>query len=887
MFKLVLDNIKCYDHAEFLIHLNSMTLIKGKSGIGKSTILEAFTWCLYGKVKDIKKKNTEKSIYKVQLIFNNYKIIRQGNPKLLQYYILDKIYEDDVAQNIINENFGNIDLWYSCSYLMQGYKNPLITNSNHDRMKLLNNLCFWLDNPEVYINKIDDYIKQKNKELEISQKYYMEEFKRFQDDIKLKPYDINIYNLYITSKISKESLDEKITQIKSDIIELKIQLEKQKIIQGSINTISSNINRLNERLSNIKINSENIKKITNDRDNLRIKYKELQTKYEVLSFKLIDDAKIITENNSLKHVLEKKREAHISHLKYLNDMLSNLKIKSIKSKEDLINFENKLKPDILSWLKNNISNNLSDDISKFNKEYFEIHKTEELINKYQNICEKWNINYSNDSIENRIILLISQLNNIKKKKDILILKETLDTLEKQLQFYKSDKIVTDDDIILVQIELENLKKYATLIQCPHCNKSVRYISGKLHPENAEIVSQDNINTCKQKLDQLQEIRQKNIQYNQLQQKLLEKYAQFDILSQELIEFDINNFNESLLTSELSDLKNIQLPLLQNPIVSSSDILLKIEYSCLLQYYNSCNINDSKINQIEIDINNQNMDLININLELDQLSNSFIQNNNINLLKSEVNQLKIELSIIQNDIHYLDENINNYNILSVEIDTLQKQYNQLYIQIDHNIELEYNSKMLELNTYIHNHNQLLYILDILSKQNILKNKYNDISIISSDLTNLYEMKKLANELQCEQLQSTINKLNIIMNDILRDIFEDNIKVTLNMFRKSKIGDNLISNINFSIIYQDIEYDNLNSLSGGEKDRISLALTLALSTVNGSPFLFMDETMSSLDGQFREFCINTLKSKIGKNKTIICINHEDIEGNYDDILLLDHS
>lgn len=59
MFKVIVNGIRCYNSSQFIFKEDKVTLIKGKSGIGKSTIFEAITWCLYGKIKGIKNKNIE------------------------------------------------------------------------------------------------------------------------------------------------------------------------------------------------------------------------------------------------------------------------------------------------------------------------------------------------------------------------------------------------------------------------------------------------------------------------------------------------------------------------------------------------------------------------------------------------------------------------------------------------------------------------------------------------------------------------------------------------------------------------------------------------------------------------------------------------------------
>ena len=130
---------------------------------------------------------------------------------------------------------------------------------------------------------------------------------------------------------------------------------------------------------------------------------------------------------------------------------------------------------------------------------------------------------------------------------------------------------------------------------------------------------------------------------------------------------------------------------------------------------------------------------------------------------------------------------------------------------------------------------------------------------------------------------------MMNAILETIFCDDIpKVKLNLYKelKSKRKGKFVPTkqcLNLNIRYKNADYSNISELSGGEATRISLALTLALSNISNSQFLMLDETMSTLDSDLRELCLNSIKEHIGGSKTILVINHGDVEGYYDKVHL----
>ena len=103
----------------------------------------------------------------------------------------------------------------------------------------------------------------------------------------------------------------------------------------------------------------------------------------------------------------------------------------------------------------------------------------------------------------------------------------------------------------------------------------------------------------------------------------------------------------------------------------------------------------------------------------------------------------------------------------------------------------------------------------------------------------------------------------------------------MFRKIKSKDLYKAQFNMNVIMNGIKYDNLNILSGGEKDRLSMAMALTISKIQNTKFLMLDECMSSLDSDSRQRCLEIIK-KYSNDKIILNICHETIEGYYDEII-----
>ena len=173
---------------------------------------------------------------------------------------------------------------------------------------------------------------------------------------------------------------------------------------------------------------------------------------------------------------------------------------------------------------------------------------------------------------------------------------------------------------------------------------------------------------------------------------------------------------------------------------------------------------------------------------------------------------------------------------------------------------------------------------LAKQTELEKKRCDLEKIYKDMTTLQRLKTIALEVECHTLQVTVDSINIALSDIATHLFDDPISISLQLFKALKTKDRVKPTVNITISYRGGEYDNISQLSGGEGDRISLAITLALARINSCPLLLLDECMASLDANLKEACLKTLRRNLGNHKTVISINHEGTEGTYDSVVTL---
>jgi DNA repair exonuclease SbcCD ATPase subunit len=164
---------------------------------------------------------------------------------------------------------------------------------------------------------------------------------------------------------------------------------------------------------------------------------------------------------------------------------------------------------------------------------------------------------------------------------------------------------------------------------------------------------------------------------------------------------------------------------------------------------------------------------------------------------------------------------------------------------------------------------------------LESLHAKVTELTSKQTVLNSLKNLVVEVTNSTLQNLVDSINNTTNTILEELFDNSIVVELKLYREIKNKQKIKPQVNISIYYNGNVYDNVSSLSGGESDRISLAMTLALAIIHTSPVVFLDECMAALDTDLREQCLETIKKFLVEqgNKTVINIEHGGICGLYD--------
>jgi DNA repair exonuclease SbcCD ATPase subunit len=264
-----------------------------------------------------------------------------------------------------------------------------------------------------------------------------------------------------------------------------------------------------------------------------------------------------------------------------------------------------------------------------------------------------------------------------------------------------------------------------------------------------------------------------------------------------------------------------------------------------------------------------------------------EESNILILYSSID-IKTNIDLKSNELSSLKETVSAYSSYEHtmnEYDSIKKKI--MEINISESSE-SINTKIESLNTQINTNEvritegKTLYLM--IKTRSELEETGKRVTEFTNTQSSLNRLRLLVTEVTNSALQSLVDSINAVVNEILADLFDNTITLELKLFKENKANTKVKPQVNFSIFYNGNTYENVNALSGGEKDRVSLALTLALACVNPSPILFLDECMASLNGDLRENCIEAIKKFIISTykKTVINICHETVEGYYDEVV-----
>ena len=303
--KLKLHNFRCYEDAEFDFGNEGLTLISGASGKGKSTIMMAIEFALFGsgnKLQTYGKRGCSVEL----MIENNFKVFRQKGPNRL---IVNDEFEDDAGESIIKQRFGTSML--SC-YIPQNIRKTFILMSPAERLEFLESLVM----SSVNVTEIKNKTKALIKKLGDEQTETLGSLRAM--DITLKTVE-KPTSVQFPIKVSKENMEkaEKNEIIKNKNAKIMIRKTEERLAQlTSLLSESKVVGAvIDEKTKRVKSIEEELEKLESEHKQDHDIYEETTLREAMSKLKLLIQNKSVQDKikefeNSKRQLEELKKEEH-------------------------------------------------------------------------------------------------------------------------------------------------------------------------------------------------------------------------------------------------------------------------------------------------------------------------------------------------------------------------------------------------------------------------------------------------------------------------------------------------------------------------------------------------------------------------------------------------
>lgn len=869
MLTVDISDFRCWPKLKIQIPIGSITLLKGCSGTGKTTILRSIAWCFYGNMRNITPKNNPDAKTKVSISFPiNHELMaitRSRNPRRLLVEYKNHCSEDDVAQAIINDLFGNYDIWLASCCINQKRRNTFLAAPNTAKMELLHSIAFHEENPADFISKIDD----KYKLLELQYNTLLAEFNA---DIALHTPMLQSINYDLALNSSQvATMTQELVVFNTHLDELVLQRSTRK---AQLQLLA-----------------------------------DLQKKLQTLPITPILPAVPISLSSKFPNMTP------AAMLQYGNTYLP-----LIQQRESMVTKLTTLK----SKLK---SNHLTDDYST--EEMSLALANDNLYQEELNYCRELDISYDLTAVNS----LIESYRNLLAAQDHLQLQQQITTLNSELQQLKQGLTipnVTIPTIIAIDImtptlsldqqevlrqqintltaeksslstHLSHLKLGSDVVQCPNCNYNLRHVNRTLvkadvAPSNNDEIAEINSQLQKIETDIAVKTRQLNLlikddetkrraydvaikaeqqrlsklnaeksaaelklqrlqlQYKQQEQKIIEVEASIIQLQDKVKDMDDNTYQMLLSKQEietvygtisrLQELKYLSLSPVSNEVMASTNANNKL--------LREIAILEKQLSELDIPEVFSN----------DNVRSLTVINSNIVAYLNSVEKIQNEIHRLTQNRKILEEQIVKAKVVvddpSEEIIVLEQKIK------DYKSQLEYNDK----------------IVKAYSIHEMLSTKRQKLVDVNSEMTDMGYLRQHAKNLESQQLQSTVDCINQSVQSVCESLYDSPLNISLQLFKTIKSTKDVKPIVNFTITNKGATYDNVDDISGGEGDRASLAITLALKRLSSCPLIMLDECVVSVDTNIIETTIKTIRHNT--NDTVLLTFPDFIEGLFDHVI-----
>lgn len=916
--KIKLINFRKYDNIIFEFPASTMSYINGHNGAGKTTIFLAIQWVLYGKIKKIAPRRKPNSNVTVQLEIDDGTVItRTRKPANVQVQIPGhSMLESLSAQRWIESQFGQINTWLYTSFLGQDKMHLLMEQDPSTRMKVLNQIVFDGDDPTDTINALSIAIKEHDVQIPMLSNVQQSTYAQYQHVMSQYP---NVQKDWIINDVEVRQLTSTLQQ---DQYQYSIQtLEHNKINEmlSKFNILENMVKRTISDLSLIPDNLELVRdQLVNDLEEYQ-KYNQLLHSHSTLSSQINK----LTVNHSTDHSIPDYTNEQILQLthdwniyntnyklaqsinvKYDVDVIKEEILKLERNRDNQWMFASSIRVAQLSSNISQLSNTIiAQPLITLEDAQTQLIELESMSTLDKSLTDQRN--QINKEYNDKFNLFTNQ-HNQSMNELVLKLSESKADIQKQLYVIKND-ITSQINQLNERINQSNLSR---MVQpCPHCSQSLKIVNNviqsstdsmfdsKLHDQM--VIKLNDLNnqlSSKSLTDQMTQLNNDhNIEVNRLNNTLREYSSNIQSEMSKVIS-DIESVyytKRNDILSKKKELENIisihtrnnntnkSIQELRDQLSQISQLDIPDDIQMLTPFQLSSNNNRiSQLNRIVVvDIPSITVLLANQSHKWHQtqkqLESLKLQLDKLNLPSTPPNQPIGNLSLINSQIVKRSGLVTSLDGMNAELSNMgdKPDIKSLTDTMNQTSErIATNSKLLE------NHKIATLTQDT---YNAAMGAHMQCKAVTDDLVRLREMRNIAINSQSIIHTNLVNNINNFLK-CASVIFDEPINILVKTSRQNKLGVE-ISCVDLQISYQGDDDVDVNSLSGGERRKISALISLAFSGSFSSKLMILDESIACLDGNSRIRLVKLIK-QILSDRIVLITCHEIQFGLFDNVIEL---
>lgn len=821
--KLVLSNFRCYIQKTIEIPETGLHLFKGESGAGKSTVLNAILFALYGDL--IKPYSYGANTCGVSLFSQKYgvEITRTCRPNRLVLKYDQQVFEDEVAQNTINKIFNTTaDEFNISSYFHQEKPGSILSLAPREQLSFIEKVAGITEDYENDREIIKNRISELNTTLTKIQS------------------EMGAYEKLFNEK-DKKIKDGQITDWTDTAIDTQVLKHIQQDYEKRCKTLTSQLKTKKTELAKFREIIENQKSIELTKTKIQAEYDNFETLRselgDILSEADVQELSVNLEN--LRSTL-----SGITRLKEAVELESEVEKIKKEHTNGLIDELNVLKSKLLA--------------DETLKEYQTLANNYEENSQIYHSQQKALLDYENRKLENQQTL------EMVRAKTIEIFKITNKTSLKSIgtpttlsTFLKKKVQETEKSVEKLQTRISSAKRIC--MKCPGCQID-------LSLENDGLV----ILSSQPKKEDLESLSTSLLE----SQKNLETVT--DLLS---ILSNAITSSSSLLPPEENKIECISLKDFQMYTVKLSDHFENLKKIKTLKESIKSKTYPKSVERLQRDIK---VKRTGIPKNLDLAQNTDELKNQIELLdkkidtewrkRGEYSKYSREMNNRQKTLDSTKKKFGKPETQDVNLDTLESSI----------IELE--GELEKVNENIQQGHEKLLQATVHQEYQNIKNELSTLKeqelVTLSNLQSVYALEKASKTAHIQTLTKTISNINSYAKVYLDELFKSHkISVKLEIKTHTKAGE-LAANVSIGtkINYKGNEDVDVNSLSGGEKQRINLSMLLGINDLFKSSILLLDECLNNFHDDealefLKEFC---------PNKQILVVSYDSIDGICDTVM-----